>query len=431
VSVPGSFNYTPAAGTVLGVGNNQTLSVSFTPTDTSDYADAGATATINVLKATPTITWANPADIIYDTALGATQLDATANVPGTFTYSPAAGTVLHAGGNQTLSATLTPTDTTDYTTLTANASINVEQATPIITWNPAPFIAGSPLGSPQLDAKASVPGTFVYSPGAGTVLRAGSQPLLLTFTPTDAVDYVTGTVSTAIMVAQAVPSVTWANPADIVYGTALGATQLDATANVPGTFAYTPAAGSDLNAGANQTLAVTFTPTDAMDYASVTAYTHINVNRTPTPLVTVTGVQVQTVHLPRKKTATDIVITFSGGLNSADADFLANYHLAAPGKGKKSKTYSKPIALKSAMYSSTSDRVTIQLNGKLALYPAPQLRITAAGVLDDFGRALDGNYDGQPGGDYVALLTGGGARPQVVRGAEAFARRPARFLIRP
>ena len=67
---------------------------------------------------TPTITWSNPADIVYGTALDATQLDATASVPGTFAYSPAAGTVLKAGDTQTLSVTFTPTDTTDYTSTT-------------------------------------------------------------------------------------------------------------------------------------------------------------------------------------------------------------------------------------------------------------------------------------------------------------------------
>ena len=49
---------------------------------------------------------------------------------GTFTYTPAAGTVLNAGTGQTLSVTFTPTDTTDYTTATATATINVAQATP-------------------------------------------------------------------------------------------------------------------------------------------------------------------------------------------------------------------------------------------------------------------------------------------------------------
>ena len=81
MSVPGTFTYTPAAGTVLGVGNNQTLSVSFVPSDTTDYANAAATATINVVvKKTPTITWA-PAAIVAGTPLGPKQLDATASVP--------------------------------------------------------------------------------------------------------------------------------------------------------------------------------------------------------------------------------------------------------------------------------------------------------------------------------------------------------------
>ena len=70
-------------------------------------------------KATPTITWATPADITYGTALGATQLNATASVPGTFVYTPAAGTVLNAGAAQTLSVTFTPTDAANYTTATA------------------------------------------------------------------------------------------------------------------------------------------------------------------------------------------------------------------------------------------------------------------------------------------------------------------------
>ena len=47
-------------------------------------------------------------------------------MPGTFAYTPAAGTVLDAG-SQTLSVTFTPTDTTDYTTATATATINVTQ----------------------------------------------------------------------------------------------------------------------------------------------------------------------------------------------------------------------------------------------------------------------------------------------------------------
>ena len=40
---------------------------------------------------TPTISWPNPANIVYGTALGSTQLDATANVAGTFAYCAGLG----------------------------------------------------------------------------------------------------------------------------------------------------------------------------------------------------------------------------------------------------------------------------------------------------------------------------------------------------
>src|SRR5208282_1461961 len=137
---------------------------------------------------TPTISWANPANIVYGTALSGTQLDATASVPGTFAYTPAMGTILAAGNNQTLSVLFTPTDTTDYTTASATATINVLQATPTISWaNPGNIVYGTALSTTQLDASASVPGTFVYSPAAGTILGAGTgQTLSVAFTPTDA-----------------------------------------------------------------------------------------------------------------------------------------------------------------------------------------------------------------------------------------------------
>jgi hypothetical protein len=68
-----------------------------------------------VNQATPTVTWSTPAAITYGTALSGTQLNASSTVAGTFTYSPAAGTVLNAG-TQTLAVSFAPTDTTDYKT---------------------------------------------------------------------------------------------------------------------------------------------------------------------------------------------------------------------------------------------------------------------------------------------------------------------------
>ncbi|HEV3342173.1 MAG TPA: Ig-like domain-containing protein, partial [Pirellulales bacterium] len=293
-SVPGTLTYTPVLGTVLPTGNGQTLSVSFAPDDATDYTTVAATATINVDQATPSITWANPAEISYGTTLSSTQLDAMASwavngsnqpVAGTYTYNPAAGEVLSVGNNQKLSVSFTPSDTTDYNSTSAAATINVSQATPAITWaNPADITHGTALSSAQLDATASVPGTFTYAPALGTVLPAGTgQTLSVSFAPTNATDYTTVAATATINVDQAAPSITWANPADITYGTALSSAQLDATASVPGTFTYTPATGTVLPAGNGQTLSVSFAPTDSTDYATGKATAAINVARaTPT-----------------------------------------------------------------------------------------------------------------------------------------------------
>lgn len=87
---------------------------------------------LTVAKATPVVTWANPADIVYGTALGGAQLNAVANVPGTFVFSPPAGTVLNAENGQTLSAMFTPDDSANYNTVSATASITILNATPAI-----------------------------------------------------------------------------------------------------------------------------------------------------------------------------------------------------------------------------------------------------------------------------------------------------------
>jgi hypothetical protein len=73
------------------------------------------------------------------------------------------------------------------------------------------------------------------------------------------------------------PVITWANPTDISVGTSLSATQLNATADAAGTFVYTPAIGTILNAGTNQDLKVDFTPTDGETYNTASKTVKINV----------------------------------------------------------------------------------------------------------------------------------------------------------
>jgi len=279
-TVAGSFAYSPISGTVLTAGSH-TITSTFTPTDTTDYKTAAATVTVTVNQVTPAITWATPVAITSGAALSATQLDATSTVAGTFSYSPAAGAVLTAGSH-TITAAFAPTDTTDYTTATANVTLTVNsatQTTPTITWNaPAAITYGTALNTTQLDATSTVAGTFSYSPAAGTVLTAGSHTITAAFTPTDTTDYTTATANVTLTVNQAAPAITWATPAAITYGTALSATQLDATSTVAGSFSYSPVAGTVLTAGSH-TITATFTPTDTTDYKTATGTVTLTVNQ--------------------------------------------------------------------------------------------------------------------------------------------------------
>jgi hypothetical protein len=127
--------------------------------DNPNYTTSAATGTLVINQATPTLTWAPPANIIAGTPLGSAQLDATASfdgtpLPGVFTYDPAASTVLSAVGSQTLSLSFAPTDATDFKTVTSSVLINVLSPEAVIIGEQPIFRRklknGKPVGKPIL-----------------------------------------------------------------------------------------------------------------------------------------------------------------------------------------------------------------------------------------------------------------------------------------
>jgi len=97
------------------------------------YKAATATAKTIAQKAATVLTWPTPAPITYGTPLSSTQLDASASynsspLPGTYVYSPAAGTVPKVGTCDTLNVTFTPTQSTDFTRVTASVCLQVNAA---------------------------------------------------------------------------------------------------------------------------------------------------------------------------------------------------------------------------------------------------------------------------------------------------------------
>ena len=434
-NVAGTFSYSPANGALLNAGTS-TIAVTFTPTDTANYSSAIAQKTITVVKATPVVMWGAINSITYGVALGNTQLNASAgSIAGSITYFPASGVVLGAG-TQTLTAAFNPVDTANYNgasaqqTLTVNRAVatitlgglnaiydgtamtsagalnvdftydgsavapnsigsyavvatindanysgtaggtliiakadqtisfpalpdhtmgdapfglsataspsslpvaftvvsgpatlagntvtltgtgtvtirasqggatsynaapNVDRSfavlrpSPMITWaTPVAITFGTALNATHLNATASVPGVFVYSPTLGTVLNAGNQTLTATFTPADTVNYAGAIAQQTISVGKIAPVLSWVAPSPINYGTALDSTQLNAaTGSVAGTFSYSPGPGAVLGIGA-QTLTATFTPIDTVNYNIVSVQQSITVNRV---VVTVT-----------------------------------------------------------------------------------------------------------------------------------------------
>ena len=125
---------TVAASGTRSVSPTATTTYTLTATNSAGSVTATATVTLAGTRITPTITWSTPASIVYGTALSGTQLNAATTVPGSWTYVPAAGTILAAGAGQTLSVTFTPTDTARYNSASATVAITVLKATPLITW---------------------------------------------------------------------------------------------------------------------------------------------------------------------------------------------------------------------------------------------------------------------------------------------------------
>jgi len=146
-------------------------------------------------------------------------------------------TPLSAGS---LSESVTLTDNA-LNVIGAQQSIPVSgtgQTTPSITWTtPAAISYGNALTGTQLNATASVAGAFAYNLPAGTVLTAGSQPLSVTFTPTNAANYTTATAHVTLQVNKATTNITFsANPtkptqgqSDLLTATVTGAGQPSGT----------------------------------------------------------------------------------------------------------------------------------------------------------------------------------------------------------
>ena len=307
----------------LGVGAH---SITATYGGNTVYATGASTGSLplTVTQATPTITTAPAASAItYGQTLASSTLSggvassSGTAVAGSFSFS--APTTAPAAGTASYAVTFTPTNATDYNTATTTVTVTTGKAQPVITTPPAAsaITYGQTLASSTLSggvassSGTAVAGSFSFS-APTTAPAAGTASYAVTFTPTNATDYNTATTTVSVTTGKAQPVIQWTAPSAIVIGTPLSATQLNATATGPlgsvaGQFTYTPAAGTKLPAGAGQKLAVTFVPTDTVDYANGAGSTTITV-------IPLTLTQISPSSIPLGSAATTVVVTGEGFL---------------------------------------------------------------------------------------------------------------------
>ena len=118
----------------------------------------------------------------------------------------------------------------------------------------------------------------------------------------------------------------------------------------------------------------------------------------------------------KAKKETVLVLQFSGALNAGAAGNANAYELApvikvkAKGKGKhKTPATTKLGALvhpTSAVYNGSNNQVTLTPPGKLNLTKPEELIVITSVLTDALGRQVDGNDDGQAGGNYIATFSG-------------------------
>lgn len=251
----------------------------------ANHLPASATATLLITKAVPVLGWNAPAPITYGTPLSAVQLNATSSAAGTFVYEPAAGSVLAAAPAHPLTATFTPAEPRNYEGGTVATTIAVQPAPASVTVTGGAFTYdGQPhaanASAAGVGGAALSPVTVTYNGAPAAPVDAGSYEVVATFAG-DA-NHAAASATTTITIGKADVAMSWSAPAAIGYGTPLSAAQLNATAGVAGTFAYSPAAGTVLGAGASHPLTATFTPADPANYIGGTIATAIAV--APAPL---------------------------------------------------------------------------------------------------------------------------------------------------
>lgn len=192
------------------------------------------------------------------------------------------------------------------------------------------------------------------------------------------------------------PALSWPTPANIVYGTALGSGQLNASVtfqgtNLNGTMTYTPAAGTVLDVGNARPLQVVFQPADTNSFSAITNTVAINV--TPAPL-TVTAANAARTYGDANPTLTGTITGTKNG-DSLSATYATAATLASP-VGNYS-IIATPAGSRLTNYAVTANAGTLTVT----MAPLSVVAANAARAYGDANPTLTGTITGTKNGDVL------------------------------
>jgi hypothetical protein len=156
-----------------------------------------------------TITFSPLADKVYGDAAFTVSASASSTLPVSFI---AAGQCTIVGATVTITGAGTCTITAQQAgndnfqpAPDVSQSFNIAKAAPVISWTPAPITTTTPLGPTHLNASATgiggvaLTGSFVYTPGASSLLPTGTASLSVEFSPSD-LNYAVATLTISVEV---------------------------------------------------------------------------------------------------------------------------------------------------------------------------------------------------------------------------------------
>ncbi len=409
-SVLGTISYSPTSGAVLGAGT-PTLTATLTPTDGTNYATATKSVSLTVNKAAltaaadnksktygsanPTLTISYSGFVNGDTVTSITP--PTASTTAT-TSSPIGGYPINLTGGSAA----------NYTFNLVNGTLTVNKATLAVTANNQSKVYGSAIptltytitGYVNGDTSAVVTGAAAMSTTATSSSNVGTYPITPAQGTLAATNYSFSFVAGTLIITKATPNVTWAMPAPITYGTALGPTQLNASSSISGTFNYSPTSGAVLNAGP-QTLSVTFVPTDSTNYSNGSGSVTLTVNQAP---LTVTANNTTKVYGTANPSFSATYTGFVNGDTSAVVSGSPTFSTTAT---SSSPVGSYPITPTAGTLAAANYAFSTFSPGSLSVTKAP-LTATADNLTKTYGSANPAftiSYSGFVNGDTVSAIT--------------------------